>query len=363
MAWQEVTKKMNDNSKVITILCSHLCVGEGVEPFTPKEWENAAKRLSEAGKEPKDLFEMRDSEIEEAFCTDIGGVKRIRRLLDRSASLAFEIEEYENVGINIITRADREYPKNLKRKLGSKCPPLFYVAGDMSICESASIGFVGSRNIDESEMHLTKTLAAEAVRKGYTVVSGGAKGVDQVALMEARIQGGKTIIYAADSMSRKLRDKELVKSIKEGNSVLLSVATPEAGFNTGIAMMRNKYIYAQSEATVVIKSDFEKGGTWAGASEALKYSLCKVCCNDNKKFKGNQALIQKGAVPITSNWDFDFGTLVAKTKLDEGEKPFEGVQIDFLSANGMSILGGMASTVNEENIFDKADESLVIKKE
>lgn len=321
---------MNDNSKVITILCSHLCVGGGVEPFTPKEWENAAKCLGAAGKEPKDLFEMRDGEIKEAFCTDIIGVKRIRRLLDRSASLAFEIEEYENTGIKIITRADKKYPKILKKKLGSKCPPLFYVAGDINICESVCIGFVGSRSIDESEMHLTKTFVAEAVKKGYTVVSGGAKGVDQVALMEARIQGGKTIIYAADSMSRKLRDKELVKSIREGNSVLLSVATPEAGFNTGFAMMRNKYIYAQSEATVVIKSDFEKGGTWAGATEALRYSLCKVCCSDNKKFKGNQALIQNGAIPITEDWDFIFENDEMLQNNVAERKPLEGYQTSFL---------------------------------
>lgn len=330
MAWQEVTKKVNDNSKVIAILCSHLCVGEDVEPFTPKEWENAAKCLGTAGKEPKDLFEMQDNEIKDVFCTDIVGIKRIRRLLDRSASLAFEIEKYENIGINIITRADKEYPKILKKKLGSKCPPLFYVAGDISICESASIGFVGSRSIDEGEMYLTKTLVTGAIKEGYTIVSGGAKGVDQVASMEARIQGGKSIIYVADSMNRKLRDKELIKSIREGDSLLLSVATPEAGFNTGFAMMRNKYIYAQSEATIVIKSDFEKGGTWAGATEALKYSLCKVCCNDNKKFKGNQALIQNGAIPITETWNFDFendGTLQSN---NAEIIPFEGYQTSFL---------------------------------
>lgn len=38
------------------------------------------------------------------------------------------------------------------------------------------------------------------------------------------------------------------------------MAKPDAGFNAGIAMQRNKYIYVQSEATVVVKSDYNKGG-------------------------------------------------------------------------------------------------------
>ena len=34
--------------------------------------------------------------------------------------------------------------------------------------------------------------------------------------------------------------------------------------------MRNRYIYAQSSGTVIIRSDKGKGGTWAGATENLK---------------------------------------------------------------------------------------------
>jgi DNA processing protein len=34
-------------------------------------------------------------------------------------------------------------------------------------------------------------------------------------------------------------------------------------------MRRNKLIYALADAALVVNSDFEKGGTWAGATEQL----------------------------------------------------------------------------------------------
>jgi predicted Rossmann fold nucleotide-binding protein DprA/Smf involved in DNA uptake len=36
---------------------------------------------------------------------------------------------------------------------------------------------------------------------------------------------------------------------------------PSAGFNVGHAMQRNKVIYALADAVLVIRAEFEKGGT------------------------------------------------------------------------------------------------------
>ena len=49
---------MNKNSEVITILCSHLCVGDGVKPLEPKEWSNLAKLLVAKNMQPSDLLEF-----------------------------------------------------------------------------------------------------------------------------------------------------------------------------------------------------------------------------------------------------------------------------------------------------------------
>ena len=51
--------------------------------------------------------------------------------------------------------------------------------------------------------------------------------------------------------------------------VLLSPYDPNAGFNVGNAMQRNKLIYALADAALVVNSDLGKGGTWTGAVEQL----------------------------------------------------------------------------------------------
>jgi predicted Rossmann fold nucleotide-binding protein DprA/Smf involved in DNA uptake len=61
--------------------------------------------------------------------------------------------------------------------------------------------------------------------------------------------------------------------------------------------MRNRYIYAQSSGTVVIRSDRGKGGTWAGATEDLKKRWCPVFCRDYN-YPGNKELIRLGAIPV-----------------------------------------------------------------
>jgi predicted Rossmann fold nucleotide-binding protein DprA/Smf involved in DNA uptake len=83
----------------------------------------------------------------------------------------------------------------------------------------------------------------------------------------------------------------------------MSVAKPDAGFSVEIAMARNRLIYAQSAGTVVVKSEYNKGGTWSGAVENLTKRWCPIFCWNNAKYKGNMELIGKGAIPVDESWD------------------------------------------------------------
>lgn len=86
--------------------------------------------------------------------------------------------------------------------------------------------------------------------------------------------------------------------LREGRLVLISAYDPAAGLNVGHAMQRNKAIYALSDAGLVVTSDFQKGGTWAGAIEKLeKYHFVPVFVrNSSASSKGNVALLQRGGV-------------------------------------------------------------------
>jgi predicted Rossmann fold nucleotide-binding protein DprA/Smf involved in DNA uptake len=89
------------------------------------------------------------------------------------------------------------------------------------------------------------------------------------------------------------------ESLMEGRLVLVSPYDPAAGFNVGHAMQRNKLIYALADAALVVTSDFEKGGTWAGAIEQLDrlHFVPVFVRNGANAGKGNSALLNRGGRP------------------------------------------------------------------
>lgn len=296
---------MNQNSEAITVLCSHLCVGENIKPLEPKEWSTLAQQMLDNKLQPADLLNFSQEDFTRYFNYDSEQTARIQRLIGRSASMSFEVSQYENMGINIVTRADSTYPKKLKKRLGNSCPPLFYYAGNLSLLEHDYIGYVGSRNIGDDDTLFTIETVKKTVSKGFGVVSGGAKGVDSTAEAEALRLGGYAVAFLSDSMKRKIKASDTICAIQECRLLLLSAVKPDAGFNAGVAMMRNRYIYAQSSGTVIVKSDYNKGGTWSGAADNLKHNFCSTFCWNHSGYNGNLALIKSGAIPIDETWDGD----------------------------------------------------------
>lgn len=311
--------RISKNSMAIIILCSHLCVGDDIKPFEPNEWTKFADKLLANNLQPHDILSFSSNDFSYKFNYNSEEIKRIQRLIDRSASLTFEIEKYSNMGINIITRADAKYPKKLKDTLGKRCPPLFYFAGDIELVDKKLIGFVGSRSVEEIDELFTQKIVSTITSNGYSVVSGGAKGVDSISSKHAIENGYSCVEYISDSLIKKIRSKGNINAIQKNQLLILSVTKPDAGFNAGIAMMRNRFIYAQSDGTVVVKADYNKGGTWNGAIDNLKHQYCPGFCWENNSYKGNMELIKNGAIAIDENWDGN----VIKHGIKKAEEPIQ----------------------------------------
>lgn len=314
---------MTQDSNAIVTLCSHLCLGDHIQPLEPKEYSELAMMLAQAKKTPKDLFEFTAEDFKSYLQLDDEAIGRYLRLLDRNASLSFELSQYRNMGIEVLTRADSSYPKKLKKKLGNSCPPIFYYAGDPALLNKPAVGYVGSRTISQEDLDFTVGAVRKTVALGYGVVSGGAKGIDTISGTEALLNHSFSIEYLSDSLLRKLRSKDIIREVQQGRLLLMSVAKPDAGFQVGIAMMRNRYIYVQSEGTVVVRSELNKGGTWAGATDNLKNHWCTTLCRDHS-YPGNQALIKMGALPIREDWD---GKIPVQTPVSPMEDSYEQISL------------------------------------
>ncbi len=296
---------MNSNSEMIVILCSRLCMGESIKPLESAEWSKFALRIRDSGLEPKNLSDFSKDELVKKLLIKDEFAQRILDLIGRSVSLFIELERYFNIGIKIVTRADKAYPNKLSRNLGNSKPPFFYYAGDINICDDESIGFVGSRNISETDISNVQELVNKANKLGYTIVSGGAKGVDSIATNQSLLNGSAVVEFVADSMIKKIKVANYSKAIRDGRLVVLSAVNPDGGFNVGNAMSRNKFIYTSSKATIVVKTDYNKGGTWAGAIENMRQKWSPVYCVENNRYEGNRALISQGAIAINTEWDFN----------------------------------------------------------
>ncbi|MEX1037654.1 MAG: DNA-processing protein DprA, partial [Acidimicrobiia bacterium] len=103
---------------------------------------------------------------------------------------------------------------------------------------------------------------------------------------------------------------EILNALDSGTTCLITQQVPSAGFSAGAAMSRNKVIYGLSIATVVVAADKDSGGTWAGATEALKKNISSVLVwRGEGEGPGNATLVDRGAVPIDTV--SDLGSLLA----------------------------------------------------
>lgn len=125
--------------------------------------------------------------------------------------------------------------------------------------------------------------------------------MDEAAMLGALEAEGTVIGVMADSLLKAATSSKYRKHLSAQNLVLVSPYYPDAGFNAGNAMARNKYIYCLSYAAVVVQSD-TKGGTWNGALENLKEQWVPLYVKEtDNPDSGNAQIIKKGGNPLSED--------------------------------------------------------------
>lgn len=300
---------LSQNTQAILLLTAPLIAGRGSswsELLTPGEYKRLARHLREIQRQPADLVSPDASDLLRA-CQPVIEESRLQRLLGRGFLLSQVLERWQARAIWVISRADAEYPRRLKTRLREDAPALLYGCGDMGLLDFGGIAVVGSRHVDESLIDYTMAVGRLAARARRTLVSGGARGIDQAAMRGALEAGGKVSGVLADSLEKTTMSRENRNLLLDGQLVLISPYDPSAGFNVGNAMQRNKLIYALADASLVVSSDLNKGGTWTGAVEQLdKLKFVPVYVRSTGESSvGLDALRSKGAIPWPNPQDAD----------------------------------------------------------
>ena len=296
---------LSDDGLVVLAVCSAFALPEvraagEAAPFTLSEWNKLARQIRDSPlKQPAALAGRTADELAKDLGLPADDAERIARLLDRSGRLALELEGLFSRGMWVVTRVDEQYPKKLRDTLKHQAPTVLFGSGATQLLSRGGVAVIGSRNIDEAGTAFAREVGRKAAAARLPVVSGGARGTDRLAMGASLEAGGVAFGILADSLERTVCQPDLRQLLLDGQLVLLTPYAPTAGFSVGAAMGRNKVIYGLADFAVVVSSDYQTGGTWAGAVEALKAGWCPVFARDGTHVpKGNGELLKLGAAPL-----------------------------------------------------------------
>lgn len=285
---------MDHNSLATVLLTGRLGGGEARPLKSMEYW-----KLCDQVGSPEAVLGLAVGDLVSRFGLHESLASQVVALVERAPLVAAELEQLEQDEISPLTHLEESFPQRILQALGKKAPPLLFVAGSTSLFSRRGLGVVGSREVSEAGAEVAREAAGLAARQGFTVVSGAARGVDQLAMLAAREAGGSVVGILADSLRRALRDVETMSAVQEGKVVLCTPYRPTAPFSVGNAMGRNKLIYGQACLTLVVASDRGEGGTWSGATEALRGGFGRVAVwRGAGEGPGNGPLEELGAHPL-----------------------------------------------------------------
>lgn len=206
------------------------------------------------------------------------GLERWLPRLDR-AGFVRTLAQAARVRARFIVPGDPGWPAGVD-ELGVHAPIGLWVRGDAAIRSNAapSIALVGARAATGYGEHVAMESSAGLVDRGFTIVSGGAYGIDGMAHRAALASDGPTVAFLAGGVDRfyPLGHESLLSRIAETGAVVSELPCGAAPTKWRF-LQRNRLIAAASDATVVLEAGLRSGSlNTAGHAAALGRPLGAV---------------------------------------------------------------------------------------
>ena len=186
--------------------------------------------------------------------------RRMERTLNAEAHMA------ATCGAWLVTPADPLWPPQLN-DLGSDRPYGLWCRGDsrhlLDVASAPSVALVGSRDPSIYGTEATTHLAAELARRGYTVISGGAMGIDIAAHRAALTQQGSdlpTIAFMAGGLDRlyPAQNSDALNMIVDRGLIMSEVSVGNTPTRWRF-LERNRLIAALARHTIVVEARWRSG--------------------------------------------------------------------------------------------------------
>ena len=202
-----------------------------------------------------------------ASATDF--TEALRRWQPRIAGLAPErdLQTVARLGGRLLIPEDPQWPASLV-DLGSAMPLCLWLrgkSGDGLPDGRRTVAVVGSRDATSYGLSVAGEMSAGLVARGYTVVSGGAYGIDaqahRSALAAAQDSGpSATIAVLAGGLDRyyPAGNEDLLRAVAQAG-LLVSEVPPGSAPTRWRFLQRNRIIAALSRVTVVVEARWRSG--------------------------------------------------------------------------------------------------------
>lgn len=186
--------------------------------------------------------------------------RRMERTLNAEAHMA------ATCGAWLVTPADPLWPPQLN-DLGPARPYGLWCRGDsrhlLDVASAPSVALVGSRDPSIYGTEATTHLAAELARRGYTVISGGAMGIDIAAHRAALTQQGSdlpTIAFMAGGLDRlyPAQNSDALNMIADRGLIMSEVSVGNTPTRWRF-LERNRLIAALARHTIVVEARWRSG--------------------------------------------------------------------------------------------------------
>lgn len=170
-------------------------------------------------------------------------------LLDSGYRLA---EKLQSMDVFLVRDSDPEYPTRFRDLEADNRPKWIFCRGNIDLLEAISVAVVGTRAATPVGDFLTKYVVATLADEGVPVVSGLAKGIDELAHEWALLSGVPTISILGTGVLRPYpaSNSGLAERIVSGGGLLLSEFMPMAEPSSAHFIMRNRLQAALASAVV-----------------------------------------------------------------------------------------------------------------
>jgi len=256
---------------------------------------------------PAEIFAASQREIASVLGESVAQtIDQQRKKIDLDRQLCL-IEKHQ---VQIITQDDPAYPANLKNIFD---PPLIlFLRGKILPQDELSIAIVGTRLASIYGMNMARKLSSQLGQLGFTIISGGARGIDTTAHQAALGINARTIAVLGCGVDVVYpeENRRLYQQIIQRGALISEFPMGTQPLRQNFPR-RNRIISGLSLGVVIIEAP-QRSGALITASSALEQGREVFCVPgqaDSFTMKGSHQLLREGAKLVE-----DVGDIIEEIK-------------------------------------------------